>query len=477
MRRLLIVLAVVFLGVSSFAQAAAAAASQRNVVLIIADDLGLDLGCYGNDWIKTPNLDALAGRGVRFTHAFTTVASCSPSRAAVLTGQYVHTNGQYGLAHAEHHQSTFDRVRSVPAILNDAGYRTGVVGKLHVTPPAGYPFTADLQKVHSRNPKHMADRIGAFLAGEAGGPGNGKEKPFFLLVGFSDPHRAGSDFTSVNEQQRRQPGAGPAYDPARVKVPAHLPDQPEVRAELAGYAECVARLDRGVGLVMKAIEDAGRADDTLILFISDNGIPFPGAKTNLYEPGVRLPLIVASPDLKRRGGTCDAMTSWVDLAPTILDWAGVKAGGAGAPASEMPGRSLLPILEQEKPLGWDVVYGSHVFHQVTMYYPMRMIRTRRHKLILNLAHGLPFPFASDLHASATWQGVLKRNDPLFGRRATTAYVNRPRWELYDLEKDPGELTNLADDPASKPVLDGLQGRLRQWQEQTRDPWVVKYEHE
>src|SRR5687767_12539697 len=117
----------------------------RNVVLLIADDLGPDLGCYGNQVVRTPNLDALAAEGVRFSHAFTTVASCSPSRAALFTGQFIHANGQYGLAHAEHNQHTLRRAKSLPALLNAAGYRTGIVGKVHVQPREVYPFSAELK--------------------------------------------------------------------------------------------------------------------------------------------------------------------------------------------------------------------------------------------------------------------------------------------------------------------------------------------
>lgn len=453
-----------------FATGAAQAAAQRNVLLIVADDLGRsDLGCYGSEWVKTPHLDALARDGVRFTHAFATVASCSSSRAVLLSGLYTHTNGQYGLAHAEHNQVTFGHVRTLPRLLNAAGYRTGVVGKLHVGPPGVYPFSADLTRVDARSPAAMAGRVRTFLAGQPAGAE--KAKPFFLLVGFVDPHRAGSDFVDFNKKYRAEPGAGPAYDPASVQVPSHLPDQPEVRAELAGYAEAVSRLDRGVGLVMEALRDAGHADDTLVIFLSDNGIPFPGAKTTLYDPGVHLPLIIVPPAPARRGSVNDAMVSWTDIAPTVLDWTGVK----DAPA--LPGRSLVPVLDQENPPGWDVVYGSHVFHEITMYYPVRTIRTRTHKLILNLAHQLPFPFASDLHGSATWQGVLSRGDVMFGRRTVDAFINRPREELYDLEKDPDEVVNLIDDRASEAIRDDLRARLRKWQEQTKDPWVVKYRYE
>jgi N-sulfoglucosamine sulfohydrolase len=384
----------------------------------------------------------------------------------MLTGLYTHTNGQYGLAHGDHNAHTRPNVLSLPRRLKEAGYRTGVLGKLHVIPPEVYPFDVNVgggPLGGGRDPDAFAERVAQFVAADTG-------RPFFLQVGFSDPHRAGKGFGNEGkldvESERYQPGD--------VVVPPHLPDWPEVREDLADYYQSVTRLDRGVGLVIDTLQKAGVASETLVIFLSDNGIPFPGAKTTLYDAGVHLPLIISSPAAgASRGKPSDAMVSWVDVAPTILDWAGVKP-------NNLPGRSLLPLLDADtKPPGdWDVVYGSHVQHEVTMYYPMRSVRTRTHKYILNLAHGLEFPAAGDLYRSRTWQTVLHHDDnKMLGGRELGGYLRRPREELYDLEKDPHELKNVAADPAYAPVLADLRGRLKSWQESTRDPWVVKYEHE
>jgi N-sulfoglucosamine sulfohydrolase len=268
------------------------------------------------------------------------------------------------------------------------------------------------------------------------------------------------------------PGVTPIrYDPRDVLLPYHLPESADARADLAEYYQSVSRLDQGVGHALDALKQTGHAEDTLVIFLSDNGIPFPGAKTTLYDAGVRLPLLIASPLQKQRGLVNQAMVSWVDVMPTILDWAGVK------PPAGLPGRSILPILEQEQPRDWDMVFGSHQFHEITMYYPMRMIRTRQHKYILNLAHQLEYPFASDLYGSPTWQGVLKRGDKRLGQRDLNSFLHRQREELYDLDKDPNELQNVAGDPSYAGVLKELRSRLREWQEKTKDPWVVKYQHE
>jgi N-sulfoglucosamine sulfohydrolase len=443
-----------------------ASAAPKNVLLLVADDLGFQVGCYGDPVAKTPNLDALAKSGTRFTHAFASVASCSPSRATILTGMPTHQCGQYGLAHATHNQHSFRNVKGLPALLGPAGYRTGVIAKLHVQPKEVYPFDVEIGN-NGRNPVQIADQTAKFIA-DCG------EKPFFLLVGFTDPHRAAKGFANDG----KYPASVPAikFDPKTVPVPYHLPDQPEVRAELAEYYESVARLDHGVGLVLKALADAKKADDTLVVFISDNGIPFPGAKTTLYDAGIHLPMLVRKPGAKV-GVVCDAMASWTDIAPTVLDWCGVKPAPVGKKDAPLPGRSLLPVLERTKTEGWDEVYASHQFHEITMYYPMRAVRTRTHKYILNLAHGLEYPFASDLWGSDMWQGVLKRRDPLMGKREVAAYVKRPKEELYAISSDPNELKNLAADAGSAKVLEEMRAKLAAWRNKTADPWLIKDKHE
>jgi N-sulfoglucosamine sulfohydrolase len=307
----------------------------------------------------------------------------------------------------------------------------------------------------------MAENAREFLGRDDG-------QPFFLYFCPTDPHRAPGGFANEAEY----PGvACIEFDPAAVVMPPFLPDRPEVRAELAEYHESVARFDQGVGKLLEALRETGHWDDTLVLLLSDNGIAFPGAKTTLYEPGVRLPLVVRAPG-QRAGLVSQAMISWVDLVPTILEWT-----GAASPPYTLHGRSFLSVLDQEQPEGWDEVYGSHTFHEVTMYYPVRSVRTRQYKCLLNLAADLEYPFASDLYESATWQGVLRRGDTEYGRRPLASFLHRPQVELYDLEADPDETKNLAEDPALAETRDELLARLRAWQERTADPWQIKYEHE
>ena len=439
-------------------------AAARNVVVIVADDMGLQLGCYGDRFARTPSADALAADGTRFEYAFCTTSSCSASRSVMLTGLHNHANGQYGLQHATHNFSTRPFVKSLPVLLGQAGYRTCSIGKFHVQPQELYKFErfANDGIAGGRNAVRMSENAEDFIRED-------DPRPFFIFFCPTDPHRAEKGFANDKEY----PGVTPVkFDPRQAPVPRFLPDRPEVRQELAEYYESIARFDQGVGRLVAALKATGRYDDTLIVYLSDNGPPFPGAKTTLYDAGTRIPLIIRSPDQKARGVVSRALVNWTDLAPTILDFAQAKP-----PPYELHGRSLLPILDSADPPGRDETYLSHSFHEVTMYYPMRSIRTRKFQYILNLAHPLPYPFASDLFGSPTWQGVLARGDSQYGRRSVEAYVHRPRDELYDLEADPDEVVNLAGRPEYAKVLAELQEKVRAWQKATGDPWLIKYEHE
>lgn len=480
----------------------AAAAGKRNVVMIVADDHGRDAGCYGNADVHTPNLDKLASDGRWFEYAFCTTASCSASRSVILSGLHNHLNGQYGHQHHFHHFSSFPSVKSLPVILAGAGYRTAQIGKFHVAPEEIYRFQTYLtgNQGGGRNSISMAEKCRGVIAAK-------DDRPFFLYFATADPHRGGGTVEDDPHKPDRF-GNGPKYDgvtevpydPAKLAVPPFLPNTPACRAELAQYYQSVSRVDQGVGRLIEILKESGEYDNTLILYLSDNGMAFPGSKTTLYEPGMRLPLIVRSPDQKTRGKATDAMVSWVDLTPTVLAFAGVKevAGppAVGQPGPDLPGRpapkaktaaktkpyefhgrSFLDVLDTPKATGRGEAYASHTFHEITMYYPMRVIRTARYKLTLNLAHQLPFPFASDLEASATWRSVSKDADARYGKRLVKDLVQRPRYELYDLTADADEVKNLADNPKHAATLKELQEKLKTFQERTGDPWVVKYKYE
>ncbi|HUT46056.1 MAG TPA: sulfatase, partial [Sedimentisphaerales bacterium] len=357
--------------------------------------------------------------------------------------------------------------------LTEAGYRTGRIGKYHVAPEDVYKFDAALPG-NSRSPVQMAQNCRDFVGASDG-------KPFFLYFCMSDPHRGGGVADELpgkpdrfgNKAKGGYPGIKEVrYDPKDVIVPPFLPDTPECRAELAQYYQAVSRVDQGLGKLLDILKQAGKYDNTVIIYISDNGVAFPGAKTTLYEPGMNMPCIVRSPQQEKKGIACDALVNFADLAPTIVDFAGALSGN-----NSFQGKSFKMALEQEHPEGWDVTYASHTFHEITMYYPMRVVRQRRYKLIWNIAHGLDYPFASDLWAASTWQATLRSGSKYYGKRTVEAYLHRPKFELYDLENDPHEVKNLADDPKHEKMLAELKAELKAFQKRTKDPWLLKWEYE
>jgi len=469
-----------------------AAPAQKNVLVIVVDDQGFQAGCYGNKVIKTPGIDTLAASGTRFSRAHCTTASCSASRSVIMTGLYNHATGHYGHAHGYNHFSTYASVRSLPILLEEAGYRTCSIGKYHLAPEYVYQFQ------EYRNKGVQGNRNSAVMAANAKEWITEKDdRPFFLYYCSSDPHRGGGPdgYSNFNADPNHYPGVTPiTYKPEQIQVPPWLPNHQEVKEELAEYYQAISRLDQGIVSLINTLKETGHWEDTLVMFLSDNGPPFPGAKTNLYQPGMNLPLIVRDPTQSKQGITTDAMVSWADLAPTILDYCkvtpkpaprlrtvennGKRVQGKGKPVPhQFHGRSFLSTLGKEHAPNFDENYASHTFHEITMYYPMRVILSGKYKYIFNIAHELPYPFASDLYRSPTWQGVLKRGDKMYGQRSVYSYIHRPKHELFDIVADPYESKNLAFEPAHQETLTKMQEKLKAWQQKTRDPWFLKWEYE
>jgi N-sulfoglucosamine sulfohydrolase len=428
-------------------------ASRKSVLLLIADDWSPLAGCFGSPVIRTPNVDALARRATRFPHAFCTSPSCAASRANILTGHYSHTHGQYGHSHGVHNFHTALSMPSIPKTLGAAGFATGIIGKLHTQPEAVYPWTHDMQRVQggNRNVQGMAERARGFLR-DVG------DRPFYLHMGFADPHR---DFGN----REAYPGHEEVrYDPSEVPVPGFLPDHPAVRKELAEYYQAISRLDAGFGMALRALEESGRAGDTMVIVMSDHGMPSPGAKASSFDSGHRCPLLIARPGSGE--AACDALVNWSGIAPTVYDWCGVAA------PEGLPERSLLPILDEAHPQGWDETFFSHTFHEVTNYYPYRVLRGRKHKYVRNLYPELTTPLPSDLYASPTWQAVVREKIPMMGQRRTEAFLHQAPEALFDVESDPMETRNLIDDPGLSAVASEMRNRLKRFRLETKDPWVL-----
>lgn len=440
---------------------------RKNVLLLIADDLGKQLSCYGATGIKTPNIDSLASKGTRFDYAFASTASCSGSRSVVYTGLHTHQNGQYGLASHRHHFVTFDHVETAPRLLNSIGHRTGIIGKIHVGPDSVYPWEFR-QESTTRDVAVIADQARSFFEQvEEDG------RSFFLTVGFQDPHRDRTRGGFGNGEKYDDRVKEGQYRPGDVEVPPFVNDTPGTRLELAEYYNSIHRLDQGIGFVLDALNDNNLADSTLVIFLSDNGPPFINSKTTLYDAGVRLPLIIRDPE-RDESAISSAMVSYVDILPTILDFVGHPA--TQDPSQKRIGQSLLPNIGSsvDNP-GRDRVFGSHTFHEITNYWPTRFIRDRRYKYHKNLAWRLDFPFASDIYGSLSWEDIRnsKETEIKIGQRNLKDYFFRGPEELFDLQKDPLEVKNLAQDPDYAPILEKLRFDLEEWQKRTEDPWLYR----
>lgn len=437
-------------------------AAPKNVLLLISDNhTATDLGCYGHPTVKTPNLDALAARGTRFSHAFATAPSCSPSRAVIYTGLLTHANGQFALAHAFHNGVLAKGVTTVFDMLKKGGYRTALLGKGNFGARAGQYDLDLLDESVTRDLPAQAKAAENFIR-------DCREQPFFVVLSTQDPQTSDKP-ADVRWKKRREPLPPRRIDPATLHVPAHLPDRPDVRESLAEYYELIERLDAGFGEALAMLRRTGKEDSTLVMFFSDQGAAYPNGGYSHYDPGVAVPLIVVSPEARRRGVVSDAMVSLADVTPTVLDWTGIK------PPYPLHGRSLAPVLEQEHPEGWDSVVLSHVMHEVTMYYPMRTLRDRHYKLIWNLYSTSPWQDALEVVERSPWAVTRQRGDKFIGKRSVEKYFWRDPVELYDLQSDPDEVVNLADSPQyaelRRAMSEKLLGRLRE----TDDYWLERYQ--
>ncbi len=485
-------------------------AAEKNIIFIITDDESPTLGCYGDKVAVTPNIDAIAKDGTLFVNAYATTASCSASRSVVMSGTHNHKNGQYGHTHHFHKFSSYPDVISLamPRVLANEGYRTAQIGKYHVAPEAVFHFETYL-KGNSRSPVEMANACESFIKEKS-------EKPFFLYFATSDPHRGGGEDKNFPGElkpdlfgNKPNKGAYPGitevfYDMATVPIPYFLPDTPECRSELVQYYQSVSRVDQGIGRLVTILQEAGLYDKTMIVFTSDHGMAFPGGKTTVFEGGLKVPFVVRNPYESNRGIVSKALLSHVDITPSLLDFAGGLDPASNGPKKwvdpktvwkdqefygkenlnggnkfkSYQGKSWLSALGKPDDDTRNVIFGSHTFHEIQMYYPMRTIRDRKYKLIWNIAYQLPYPFASDLWSASTWQAQLaKGKDANYGQKTVDQYINRPRFELYDMENDPYEARNLALEPQYAETLKIYQEKLKAFQKESDDPWILKWQYE
>jgi N-sulfoglucosamine sulfohydrolase len=419
----------------------------RNLLVLLADDLsGIDLGCYGSPNVRTPNLDALAARGTQFDWAYTAVGVCQPSRSSLYTGLYPTGHGALGFGPISAGVATW------PQLLNKVGVASALIGKLDVDPPEQFPFEhlVKARDMASRRASEVWRREFETFLQRAG------ERRFAAVLALVDPHRP---FEEAAPEK-------PITDPERVVVPPFLWDTPGARLELARYYDCIARLDRTVGQVLEALRAAGREDDTLVVFTSDNGAAFPFAKATLYEPGVRMPLLVAGPGV-RAGVRSDAFVSQLDLLPTALEL-------FDADAHAGDGAALQPLLRGESASGRDEFVSMQTENNRESSTPARALHTRRFKYIRNFAPETAVVSNIVNHTLAWESGAEAAASDERIKTRMQAYLYRPAEELYDLERDPHELENLASAREHAARVESMRARLREWMERRADPALADW---
>lgn len=428
-----------------------------NIVLIIADDMNWnDNSVYGHPTIQTPNLQRLADAGLRFDHAYLTASSCSPSRSSLITGRYPHNTGAEQL-----HWPLPPRTETFVKRLRDAGYYTAAAGKWHLgdavkrhfdrieeASVAGFqlPSGGDGQapKMVAKKPSGCEDWLPVLKQ-------RPKDQPFFLWLAALDPHRA------------YEAGAfEPPHQISDVRVPPHLPDTPEVREDLRLYYDEIARLDRYLGSVLDELDRQGVAKNTLVLFISDNGRPFPRDKTTLYNGGIKTPCIARWPDVIAANTETRSLVSSVDIAQTCLEVAGIPDQEFG------DGKSFAPVFKNPSIETRQYAFAEDHWHDYEDQG--RAVIDQRYKLIRNDYPDLPGTPPADAGRSPTWtvMRALEEKGQLTKLQRACFVAPRRQWELYDLEDDPGETKNLAGSPRLVAVQNRLEDALQDWAKTTGD---------
>lgn len=443
----------------AFATLPLAAASRPNILWIVSEDNSPNLGCYGDRVAHTPNLDWLAAEGVRFTQATVPYSVCSPSRAAFLTGLYPQQNGQLGLAtqkFAMYKQDT----PNIVTLLKAAGYRTGIVGKLHVNPPAAFPYdfqppSPKASPVRGANASHVKNAVEFWR--ESG------DQPWFMSVNLPDAHL--SRWFSKHPDDR--PSHPRSLDDLRT-LPWVGFDSRRLREVTATYYDGMDRVDEAVGSLLGELKKAGLAENTVVVYLSDHGAQFPRGKHTIYEGGHRIPLLIRWPGKIQPGLVRDELVSTVDLLPTML-----KIAGVSGPA-DLLGWDLQPLFQPGAPKVW----RDYTFGILAQGFMQQLVRDRRWKLIWsprqNVSDKLGQSYLDETNLFFHVSGFVASERAALSpemRAAVDRWESPPVYELYDLQSDPFELRNLAEDPAYAAVRQRLVTALQEMQRKMNDPFL------
>ncbi len=470
--KLLLLMTLLVPGLDGTARAAAAAATRTgvpeparprlNILFFTADDMNYDSsGAYGGP-IKdlTPHLDRLAAEGLRFWHAYSTVAVCQPVRQGMQTGLYPHRSGSMGFFPIKR------EVRTLNEQLRDAGYLISMFGKgPHHQPKE--KFCADVADDSiCRHPSKLAEATRKFLrmAREQG-------RPFFHNVNCYDPHRPFIGIKGTNDLAGGDPPSRWIHPAEITGVPGFLEDLPDIRRELAGYYTNVRRLDDAVGAVLRVLEEEGFAENTLVMvYAGDHGMSFPFAKSNDYENSVRGALFIRWPGVTRPGGVdTNHLVSTIDFAPTLLEAAGLP------PLPGIDGRSFLPAVRGGKMTGWDRVFTFYNAAFGNNWLPMRSVRTRDRAYIWNAWSDGAREYHTENMAGLTWKAMVAAaiTNPVL-RARTDFYLHRVPEEYYDLTNDRCERNNLIGDPARQDEVESMRKDLLALMRRTGDPFAEAF---
>ena len=422
-----------------------AADTRPNIVVVIADDLlTTELSCYGGQNISTPNIDRLAAEGVQFSNNFASVAMSVPIRASMYTGLYPVRHGSY-----RNHKGSYPETRTVNEYMPELGYRVGRTGKDHPGPKTVYKFDeipGFTVGCTNRKAPFSTDGIKEWIRKD--------DKPFLLYVCSIHPH---APWTWGDPSE---------FDPDKFVMPENCVDSPEMRQILAKYLAEVRALDNEVGAVREALEETGELDNTIFIFLGEQGPQFPGGKWTLWYPGCHSALIARYPEKIKPGSKCDALVQYEDLLPTFIDIAG------GKPREELDGISFKKALFGKKTKTRKYVYGIHNNVPEGRPYPIRSIRDERYALIMNLTpeeqyHEKHLMNAqSDTGVWQVWEKAAEMNEEnAFWK---DRYLTRPEFEFYDLKYDPWERTNQIDNPAFAKRIETMKAELFRWMEEQGD---------
>lgn len=428
-----------------------------NILLIVSEDNGPHLSCYGDPVIKTPNLDKIAEKGVLFRNAYVTQAVSSPSRSSILSGLYPHQSGHLGLATHGYH--FVGKVRNIYQILKDNGYRTGMISKLHLNPESDFPIDFHPIKGSNFEKKELA-RYSEF----AGNFINESDDPFFLMVNFPDAHFPYQDTVEGRPANPIKP------EDVHTIFPYIGFENERIKQYTANVYNCMLRLDECVGELMQKLADSGKEENTLVIYLGDHGCQMARAKIWVYEASCKVPFIVKWHKKAKEGVQSDALISTIDILPTLCDILGLDV------PERVTGKSLIPLLNDPDSDFREYLFLERNCDAKQFHFPQRAIRDSRYKLIYSLLDDRKDPAGvlytvEDAHPAYRGTPTLEelKTAPESIKKVYQTLIKPQQLQLYDLQNDPWEFNDLADNPDYGKIKSELFEKLKKWQEDTDDP--------